>query len=671
LVTPAMFAIVASATCILLIAILVVTSRSRKPGLASQHTLYPKTGRSSSRPISSSKSAEKMRPALRQGLNTKAVEKATNKSLASAAVKSMNSKTFVDRKVEPVIFPPVLVSTEIPAESAACVVATPLPAAPMEFAETPAVPPMIAETVPSPLADYSDTPFCATPLCTPMAQSVPETCEAAPSLAQDVSVAETCALPDQERSEVVEFAPILATVECPANFEPFPVFVQEAGEAIQMPLALATEYGASDFAEPTAPQAAESEVSQGLLVAAPAEEQRAPSLLAFYGLNQQPFDVTPDPAYLYQSRVHREAFTAISQGIENLRGFMALIAEPGMGKTTLLNKLMEELRDSARVIFLFQTQCNSSELLRYLLTELGIEHDGMDIVAMHRALSQVLFEEMLQGRRFVLIVDEAQNLQDMVLETIRLLSDYETTHSKLIQIVLAGQPQLVDTLMRPGLVQLRQRIAVVANLEPLDAAETAEYIEHRLRAAGSEDTQIFTRDAMALIAERSEGIPRCINNICFNAMLAGYLQRQTIIDSEVVKRVASKLDLELLARRPQQDLPVSAPPAASSSSSDLSQLANLLSTALAVRNQPDAVPAVAVQDEAKSSLSLTGRLTEKLTSQSWSDKNEFRIQVSLERDYSPGVPIADHYYCRSFYVSEEQAKSLQPGKPVRVKFEQD
>ena len=154
-------------------------------------------------------------------------------------------------------------------------------------------------------------------------------------------------------------------------------------------------------------------------------------------------------------------------------------------------------------------------------------------------------------------------------------------------------------------------------------------------------------------------------------MLAGYLQRQTIIDSEVVKRVASKLDLELLARRPQQDSPVSAPPAASSSSSDLSQLANLLSTALAVRNQPDAVPAVAVQDEPKSSLSLTGRLTEKLTSQSWSDKNEFRIQVSLERDYSPGVPIADHYYCRSFYVSEEQAKSLQPGKPVRVKFEQD
>jgi general secretion pathway protein A len=214
---------------------------------------------------------------------------------------------------------------------------------------------------------------------------------------------------------------------------------------------------------------------------------------------------------------------------------------------------MEELSASARVVFLFQTQCNSSELLRHLLTELGLEHDGTDVVAMYKVLNQALFEEMLQGRRFVLIVDEAQNLQDSVLETIRLLSNYETTHSKLIQIVLAGQPQLVETLMRPGLVQLRQRIAVVANLEPLDASETAEYIEHRLRAAGSNDMPIFTRDAMALIAERSQGIPRTINNICFNAMLAGYMNRQLMIDAEIVKRVASKLDLELLVRRPQQE----------------------------------------------------------------------------------------------------------------------
>ena len=214
-------------------------------------------------------------------------------------------------------------------------------------------------------------------------------------------------------------------------------------------------------------------------------EKTAPAnLLDFYGLRQQPFDVTPDPAYLYLSPSHREALTTLKQGIEHFRGFMMLVAEPGMGKTTLLNKLMEEQSDSARVVFLFQTQCSSRELLCFILNELEVDHTGMDVVAMHRALNQALLEEMLRGRRFVLIVDEAQNLQEPVLETIRLLSDFETTHSKLIQIVLAGQPQMAETLMAPSLVQLRQRIAALANLKSLTASETAEYVEHRLRAAG-------------------------------------------------------------------------------------------------------------------------------------------------------------------------------------------
>ena len=286
----------------------------------------------------------------------------------------------------------------------------------------------------------------------------------------------------------------------------------------------------------TPPEFPAEEAPQELQISRVEEDRPAPDLLTFYGLRQQAFDVTPDPAYLYFSPVHREAMSALSQGVQNLRGFLALIAEPGMGKTTLLNKLMEELRDSARVVFLFQTQCSSGELLRYLLAELEIEYEGMDIVAMHRALSQALFEEMLQGRRFVLIVDEAQNLQDSTLETIRLLSDYETTHSKLIQIVLAGQPQLVETLMRPGLAQLRQRIAVLASLKPLSVAETAEYVGHRLRAAGwSGGESLFTPDALTCIAESSAGVPRSINNICFNAMLAGYLQRKGVIDSEIVQ----------------------------------------------------------------------------------------------------------------------------------------
>jgi type II secretory pathway predicted ATPase ExeA len=132
-------------------------------------------------------------------------------------------------------------------------------------------------------------------------------------------------------------------------------------------------------------------------------------ILGFHGLKQQPFDVTPDPSYLYFTPSHREALTSLTQGIEHFRGFMMLVAEPGMGKTTLLNKLMEELSNSARVVFLFQTQCSSSELLSYILNELEVDHTGMDVVAMHRALNQALLEEMLRGQRFVLIVDEAQN----------------------------------------------------------------------------------------------------------------------------------------------------------------------------------------------------------------------------------------------------------------------
>jgi general secretion pathway protein A len=173
---------------------------------------------------------------------------------------------------------------------------------------------------------------------------------------------------------------------------------------------------------------------------------------------------------------------------------------------------------------------------------------------MHRALNQALLEEMLRGRRFVLIVDEAQNLQEPVLETIRLLSDFETTHSKLIQIILAGQPQLAETLMKPSLVQLRQRISVLSSLKVLSATQTVEYIGHRLRASGwSGGNPLLTREALAAIAESSEGIPRRINNLCFNALLEGFHRGLEIISADIVKVVAEKLNLEALVRRPQMD----------------------------------------------------------------------------------------------------------------------
>jgi general secretion pathway protein A len=400
------------------------------------------------------------------------------------------------------------------------------------------------------------------------------------------------------------------------------------------------------------------------------EKTTGVNFLSFYGLGQQPFDVTPDPACLYLSGSHSEALTALKQGIEHFRGFMMLVAEPGMGKTTLLHRLMEELNETARVVFLFQTQCNSRELLCYILNELEVDHTGMDAVAMHRALNQALLEEMLRGRRFVLIVDEAQNLQEPVLETIRLLSDFETTHSKLIQIVLAGQPQLAETLMRNSLVQLRQRIAVLSSLKSLSVAETAEYVDYRLRASGWSGKQIFTSDALVQIAESSGGVPRSINNYCFGAMFKAFQGGLQVVDAEVVKEVAGTLNLESLVRRPTStpafEQPVETANATSTQviEQDITDIPNQEAGLSA-----NAAPFIGPLPNPE--IVLTGNLTEKVRSQGWSKRHEYRILVTLERDPVSGLPIADRYYCCSIYVDETQAALLKPGKPVRIKIEQD
>ena len=271
--------------------------------------------------------------------------------------------------------------------------------------------------------------------------------------------------------------------------------------------------------------------------------------LDFYRLRQQPFGVTPDPAYLYPTRTHREALRSLTAGIKEGRGFLALIAEPGMGKTTLLYQLLDELHDSARTIFLFQTQCDSREFFQYLLSEMGVDTRGMDLVTMHGKLNEALFAEMVAGRRFVLVVDEAQNLAESVLETVRLLSNFETSHTKMLQIVLAGQPQLADKLAQPQLSQLRQRIAVLARLEPLSMAETANYIDHRLKVAGYCGGPLFMPEAVALIAQRSHGIPRNINDLCYHALATAHAMGAETVTAEIVQRIAAKLDVEPLAPR--------------------------------------------------------------------------------------------------------------------------
>src|SRR5882724_7286578 len=273
-------------------------------------------------------------------------------------------------------------------------------------------------------------------------------------------------------------------------------------------------------------------------------------VLDFYQLREQPFGVTPDPRYLYLGPGHREALASLFYGIETNRGFLSLVAEPGMGKTTLLFQLLQQWRDRVHSAFLFQTQCDSREFIRHLMNDLGLKSDGEDFVRMHSELNEFLFRETLAGRSVVIFIDEAQNLTDNVLETVRLLSDFESAEKKLLQIVLAGQPELALRLSRPGLAQLRQRIAIQARLDALPAGEVVRYVHHRLQVAGYEGCELFTPGALELIAEHSRGIPRLINNLCFNALSLGCAAQQRQIEAAVVKEAAGDLAMDSHVPKP-------------------------------------------------------------------------------------------------------------------------
>lgn len=272
--------------------------------------------------------------------------------------------------------------------------------------------------------------------------------------------------------------------------------------------------------------------------------------LDFYQLRELPFGVTPDPRYLYLSPGHREALASLFYGIETRRGFLSLVAQPGMGKTTILFELLQLWRGHVQSAFVFQTQCDSRELIRYVLNDLGLKNGGNDLVQMHAELNEFLFREALAGRPVIIFIDEAQNLSDTVLETVRLLSDFEAADKKLLQIVLAGQPELGRRLSRPGMTQLHQRIAVQARLDALPATEVVRYISHRLQVAGYKGTGLFTPGALGLIAECSQGIPRLINNLCFSALSLGCATRQKQITCEIVRNAALDMSLGPRAATP-------------------------------------------------------------------------------------------------------------------------
>jgi putative secretion ATPase (PEP-CTERM system associated) len=262
----------------------------------------------------------------------------------------------------------------------------------------------------------------------------------------------------------------------------------------------------------------------------------------FYNLRERPFSLTPDPAYLYPSRVHTEALSYLRYGIEGQAGFIVLTGEIGSGKTTLLQTVLSGLDEHTSVARLVNTMLDARELIEAMMLDFGLDPEsGRTKPYLLRELARYLVEQRRVGRLAILVIDEAQNLSLSALEEIRMLSNLETEKSKLIQIILVGQPGLRDVLRLPELEQLRQRIVVSYHLEALDSMETALYINHRLRRAAIGTPIEFPRDVTDLIHLHGGGIPRTINVIADAILLFGYGEEQQVITVELAREVLDEL----------------------------------------------------------------------------------------------------------------------------------
>ncbi len=240
-----------------------------------------------------------------------------------------------------------------------------------------------------------------------------------------------------------------------------------------------------------------------------------------FGLRTEPFSLTPDPSFFYLSPDHAEALAGLKIGLENRRGLMLMIAEVGMGKTTLLYSMLDQLDPQVHTAYLSNTRLSFDDLLRQALADLGQPCASRERIDLLTTLNTFLHERASAGETAALIIDEAQNLDEATFEDLRLLSNYETYTDKLLQIVLVGQPELDTKLARPSLRQVTERVAVRCHINPLTQSESIRYLEHRLRVAGG-STSLFTPAALRLITWKARGIPRRLNILCHSAMLFAY-----------------------------------------------------------------------------------------------------------------------------------------------------
>jgi len=265
----------------------------------------------------------------------------------------------------------------------------------------------------------------------------------------------------------------------------------------------------------------------------------------FFGLKENPFNVNPDPRYLFLTKEIEEALSGLMYGIQNRKGFITLTGEVGTGKTTLINRLLDWLRQRrARTAFLFNSRMNTNQMFDFILAEFGISCDSQTKSQQLMRLNQWLLERYRAGETTVLIVDEAQNLTYPVLEEIRLLTNLETSTEKLLQIVLSGQQELEEKLMLPQLRQLRQRIMLRCKTIPLTKEQTHDYIAERLRIAGACGELIFNPKTVETIHLYSLGIPRVVNLLCEHSLINAYAEQQRLISPTIVEEVAHEFQLD-------------------------------------------------------------------------------------------------------------------------------
>ncbi|MGH7942176.1 MAG: ExeA family protein [Limisphaerales bacterium] len=264
--------------------------------------------------------------------------------------------------------------------------------------------------------------------------------------------------------------------------------------------------------------------------------------LNYYGLSLSPFDLTPNPRFLFNSAKHREAINHLMYGIRERKGFVQLTGEVGAGKTTLCRALLEQLDSRYSTALLLTPVLDANELMKAIAAEFGIEVKGLDRLETSAAFNAFLLQQVEEGRVPVLIIDEAQNFSDELLEHVRQLSNVETDERKLLQIVLIGQPELRERLNHPRLRQLRQRIMVRYHLNALDRLETRHYIRHRLTLAGASGNPSFTTPALWRVFRYSNGVPRLVNALCDKALLAGFVRQSKRINYGMVTRAIRELE---------------------------------------------------------------------------------------------------------------------------------